>query len=89
VAFKCAAGRVYLAVTVVNNELEEPVSLALSGPFGSKSFASVAPGRKATASFNTLTASLSQGGALALTSGVAGVAPVVSGVAYGTYACGG
>ncbi|MDR0591990.1 MAG: alpha-N-acetylglucosaminidase C-terminal domain-containing protein, partial [Bifidobacteriaceae bacterium] len=34
VAFKCAAGRVYLAVTVVNNELEEPVSLALSGPFG-------------------------------------------------------
>jgi hypothetical protein len=89
VAFKCAAGKVYLAVTVVNNELEEPVSLMLSGPFGSKSFASVSPGRKATASFNTLTAGLSQGGALALTAGVAGGEPVVSGVAYGTYACGG
>ncbi|MDR0594076.1 MAG: endo-alpha-N-acetylgalactosaminidase family protein [Bifidobacteriaceae bacterium] len=89
VAFKCAAGRVYLAVTVVNNEAQEPVSLVLSGPFGSKSFASVAPGRKATASFNTLTASLTQGGALALTAGAAGVEPVVSGVAYGAYSCGG
>ncbi|MDR0593174.1 MAG: discoidin domain-containing protein [Bifidobacteriaceae bacterium] len=89
VAFKCAAGRVYLAVTVVNDEDVEPVSLALSGPFGSKSFASVAPGRTATASFNTLTASLSQGGVLALAAGVAGGEPVVSDVVYGTYACGG
>jgi hypothetical protein len=89
VAFKCAAGRVYLAVTVVNDEDVEPVSLVLSGPFGSKSFASVAAGRKATASFNTLTASLTQGGALALTAGVAGVEPVVSDVVYGAYSCGG
>ncbi|MDR0594402.1 MAG: hypothetical protein LBG60_14360 [Bifidobacteriaceae bacterium] len=88
VAFKCAAGRVYFAVTVVNDDVG-PVSLALSGPFGSKSFASVGPGRKATASFNTLTANLSQGGALSLAAGAAGGAPVVSGVDYGTYSCGG
>jgi hypothetical protein len=87
VAFKCAAGKVYMAVTLVNEE-DGPVALELSTPFGSKSFASVASGKKQTASFNTLTGNLSQGGKLTLKASAGGGDPVAKDIGYGTHACG-
>jgi hypothetical protein len=76
-----------MAVTLVNEE-PVPVAVELVTPFGSKVLGVVQPGKKATASFNTLTGNLTEAGQFTLTATITGSDPVESLVDYGTYACG-
>jgi hypothetical protein len=46
------SGKVYLSVVATNRE-DIPLDIALSTPYGTKSFTAVAPGRSASASFNS------------------------------------
>ena len=52
VADRCVAGKVILVPTIVNNG-DAPVKVAVSSPYGSKTFATLQPGAKASAAFTT------------------------------------
>lgn len=58
------AGKAYLTVTVRNAD-EIPLNVVITTPFGTKSFTSVQPGKNASVSLNTLSASFPAGTATA------------------------
>jgi len=57
---RCLGAKAHVMVKATNTEAE-PISLTISTPYGEKVFASVAPGKSATATFNTRAASASAG----------------------------
>jgi uncharacterized protein YcbX len=57
---RCLAGKVYVAVRVTNDGAA-PVDVAVSTPYGSRSFADVAPGRNAYQAFAARSASVPAG----------------------------
>ncbi|WP_139122931.1 Ig-like domain-containing protein [Cellulosimicrobium cellulans] len=57
---RCLAGKVYVAVRVTNDG-EAPVDLEVTTPYGSRSFADVAPGRNAYHAFAARSASVAAG----------------------------
>lgn len=56
-ATRCIAGKVIVTVRAVNGE-QVPVSIDIESPYGSKSFAEVAPGKNAVHAFTTRTVSV-------------------------------
>ena len=52
VTARCVAGKVVQVVSVTNGE-DAPVAVSVSGPYGTKTFASIAAGKTASASFTT------------------------------------
>ncbi|MEK8225789.1 hypothetical protein NKG05_06470 [Oerskovia sp. M15] len=62
---QCVAGRANLSVRAVNGE-DVAVNVALTSPFGAKTFASVAPGKSASQSFNSRAPSIAAGTAKAV-----------------------
>lgn len=61
---RCVAGKLVITVHATNAE-EVPIAVAFETPYGSKSFASVAPGKNAVHAFTTRLASLPAGTASA------------------------
>jgi len=57
---RCLGAKAHVMVKATNTEAE-PISLTISTPYGEKVFASVAPGKSATATFNTRAAGASAG----------------------------
>ncbi|KZM36273.1 alpha-L-arabinofuranosidase C-terminal domain-containing protein [Oerskovia enterophila] len=57
---QCVAGRANLSVRAVNGE-DEAVTVAFTTPFGTKTFASVAPGKSASQSFSSRAVSVPAG----------------------------
>lgn len=57
---RCVAGKAVITVQATNTE-EVPITVAFETPYGSKSFASVAPGKNAVHAFTTRLASLPGG----------------------------
>ncbi|MFB8146760.1 family 43 glycosylhydrolase [Microbacterium sp. NPDC056003] len=64
VTARCIGGKVVQVVTVANGE-DVPVSVTMTGAYGTKSFASLAAGKSASASFTTRLASI-PGGSITL-----------------------
>ena len=64
-ATRCVAGKVVQVLTVTNGE-DVPVTVSASGPYGSKTFTSLAAGKSASAAFTTRQASI-PGGTVSLT----------------------
>lgn len=57
---RCLGSKTQLMVKATNDG-DEPISLTITTPYGEKTFASVAPGENATATFNARTASMQPG----------------------------
>ncbi|HEX5858397.1 MAG TPA: immunoglobulin-like domain-containing protein, partial [Microbacterium sp.] len=74
VAARCVAGKVVQVVTVTNSD-DVAVSASASGPYGSKSFASIAPGKSTSASFTTRLAAVPSG-SVTLTATGGGASPL-------------
>lgn len=70
------AGKAYLTVTVTNTDTI-PVSVVIETPFGSKTFAAVQPGKKASVSVNSTQPSFPAGTATVTVTGVVGGETVV------------
>ena len=60
VTSRCVAGKVVQVVTVANGD-DVPVSATVAGAYGSKTFASIAPGKSSSASFTTRLVSIPTG----------------------------
>lgn len=82
---RCVAGKATLTVRVTNDGAA-PVALAISTSYGSKSVASVAPGKSTSAAFTTRQASLA-GGTVAVTVSSGGDSAEASG-AFSAVSCG-
>ncbi|OLT53595.1 hypothetical protein [Cellulosimicrobium sp. CUA-896] len=78
---RCLAGKVYVAVRVTN-EGDAPVDVAVSTPYGDRSFADVAPGKNAYHAFATRSASVDAGTVVVAVDGGAGQE-----VAHGARTC--
>jgi len=65
---RCVAGKAYVAVQA-RNDHDEPVDITLQTPYGTRSFADVAPGANAYQSFATRSASIAAGSATARATG--------------------
>ncbi len=83
---RCVAGRAVLAVRAVNDE-SVAVRLALESPYGSRTFASVAPGRGASHAFSARVVDLPAGEVAAVVT-VDGEQPVRITAPYGAASCG-
>ncbi|GAA2054867.1 OmpL47-type beta-barrel domain-containing protein [Polymorphospora rubra] len=68
---RCIAGRAYVAVQA-RNDHDTPVDIALATPYGSRSFADVAPGANAYQSFTVRAATAPAGSATVRATGVVG-----------------
>ncbi|MBD8079470.1 immunoglobulin-like domain-containing protein [Cellulosimicrobium arenosum] len=66
---RCLAGKAYVAVRATNAD-EVPVDIALSTPYGAKSFADVAPGKNAYQSFAVRAPSAAAAGVTVTATGV-------------------
>lgn len=71
VTARCVAGKVVQVVSVTNGE-DAPVAVSLSGPYGSKSFASVGAGKTASATFTTRLGSVPTGSITLTATGTGG-----------------
>ncbi|MFD4422372.1 family 20 glycosylhydrolase [Agromyces sp. NPDC058484] len=75
---RCIAGKVFVSAKATNNE-DVPVALTIESAYGTKSFASVAPGKNAVHAFTTRAASVPAGSVTArATATVDGVPVTVS-----------
>jgi len=85
VATRCVAGKVTVVASVTNTDAA-PLAIGITSPFGSKSFATVAPGKTVSAAFSTRLAQ-SAAGSLEVTATGSG-APATTRVAYAAKSCG-
>jgi hypothetical protein len=85
---RCVAGKALVTVQATNNE-DVPISVAFETAFGTKSFASVAPGKNAVHAFTTRAASVPAGTATAELSAAVDGEPVTveAEAAYAAHAC--
>lgn len=86
---RCIAGKVVVTVKATNRD-DVPVAVEMVGAHGTKSFASVAPGKNATHAFTTRAASI-PAGAVAVTATAAGAdapAPTTVTAAHPAASCG-
>ncbi|HMR48669.1 MAG TPA: hypothetical protein PKE40_05510 [Arachnia sp.] len=59
-ATRCVAGKVVLAVTATNGE-SSPLSVAVTSPYGSKTFAGLSGGASSSAAFSSRLTSIGAG----------------------------
>ena len=85
VATRCVAGKVTVVASVTNTDAA-PLAIGITSPFGSKSFATVAPGKTVSAAFSTRLAQTAAG-SLEVTATGSG-APATTRVAYAAKSCG-
>ena len=86
---RCIAGKAYVAVQVKNND-DTAVSAELTSPFGTKTVASVAPGKVTSHVFTTRQVNLSAGEVSVTARASVDGQPVQSRVsaAYAAHSCG-
>ncbi|NQX13774.1 hypothetical protein HQQ80_19275 [Microbacteriaceae bacterium VKM Ac-2855] len=85
VSTKCIAGKVYLTVAVKNTD-DVAAAVSITTAYGSKSFATVAPGASASAVFTTRLGSVPAGTAN-VTGTATGESPFAADVAYAAASC--
>ncbi|HEX5859621.1 MAG TPA: family 43 glycosylhydrolase [Microbacterium sp.] len=85
VTARCVAGKVIQVVSVTNDE-DVPVAVSVSGPYGTKAFASIAAGKTASASFTTRLQAVPSG-SITLTATGSGSATLTEEIAYSPANC--
>jgi hypothetical protein len=88
VTARCVAGKVVQVVSVTNGE-DAPVAVSVSGPYGTKAFASIAAGKTASASFTTRLGAIPSGSvAVTGTATGGGIATMTQEISYSPASCG-